>query len=178
MSVSILGTIYNIPTSYFFRGNPAAPVLRVSYPDMKPFSDETKECFDRELEKSMACTSLEIRLASNAPTMRNEDRLDAFLKNPKVIHRTDIHPFDYDLYITGGASARVELYTKPQEKILFYCDIISIEPDIGICQDDVRLGDGNSAKVFFNLDLIGKVADIEGRLRALMASFVVEPVRP
>jgi hypothetical protein len=144
---------------------------------MKPFSDETKDCFDRDLTKKSPCSSLEIRLAPNAPSLKNEDRLDAFLKNPKVIHRTDIHPFNYDLYVTGGASARVELYTKPQEKILFYCDIISVEPDIGLCQDDVRLTDGNSAKVFFNLDLVGKVADIEERLRALMDGFAVEPVR-
>lgn len=173
VSIKLVGTTYNIPSAYFLRTGVNTSILGVSYPGLNPLSDQTKDCVDRASEGGAACTALEIRLTNSAPTLTNEARLNTFVKNPKAVHVTDVHPFGYDLYVTGGSGARVELYTNPREKILFYCDIISVDPEIGVCQDDVRLKDGNSAKVFFNSTVVGKVADIEAGLRSLMAGFVV-----
>src|ERR1700712_2888729 len=49
---------YKIPRNYismYFD----FPQLKVTYPGFKPFTEETQGCFDRRLEASLGCTTLE-----------------------------------------------------------------------------------------------------------------------
>jgi hypothetical protein len=180
VTVSVVDVVYQIPRNYLTHLEPAIPTLKVTWPGLKPLTEETQKCFGSILQGEEAgCTSIELRiLGSRGPGPRgraltNGEMFQNFIKlNPSVRPRRG--PLDFEIYDVGPEEARIETYRRVDGDIYFHC-LISGEADRkrgGVCNDGFRLDDLKHIQFFFPLPLIADVPEIEAGIRRLVASFV------
>jgi hypothetical protein len=169
-----VGTVtYKIPRNYismYFD----FPQLKVTYPGFKPYTEETSGCFDRRLEASLGCTTLELNMRlsfPNKPRFENAIRAIPRFRERPLSPRPG--PYGYDIYDDGPDNARSEIYRSESEDIFFTCGIFDNNGvRDAICDDAVSLPDGNAVRFRFRLKQISELRNFEAGIRQLMAGFV------
>ncbi len=184
VTVSVVDVVYRIPRNYLTHLEPAIPTLKVTWPGLKPLTEETRKCFGSILQSEQAgCTSLELHLlGSRGPSpggraLNNAEKFANFLKHSDPKRRQG--PLNYEIYETGPEEARTETYRRLDGNILFHCSF-SGEQDRrrgGVCNDTFQLDDMNHVQFFFRLLQIEDVPAIEAGVRRLLASFVFRGVQ-
>jgi hypothetical protein len=168
LAIMKIGNVsYRIPRNYIIALNPDSPVLKVAYPGFKPPTEEVRECSDPKRRDALSCTTIEIHLRLPLP---NKPRFDNLMKlvpsEQKLSPQRSVH--GYDVYHL----AQQEIYRSESDDIFFTCKRFdnSGERD-AICDDIVKLDDGNAAWFFFRLRQISEVRKIEAGIRELMSRF-------
>jgi hypothetical protein len=181
VTVTVVDVTYRIPRNYLIHLDPAISTLKLTWPGLKPLTQETQKCFGSILQSEAAgCTSLEFHiLGSRGPgpggrALTNAEMFENFKKyNPDAKRRDG--PFGSDIYDTGPEEARIEQYRKLDGDLFFNCMISDYHGKRGaVCADMFRLDDMNHVQFRFRLPLVEHIPEIESGIRRLMASFVVE----
>jgi hypothetical protein len=173
VTVKVGDVTYKIPRNYismYFD----FPQLKVTYPGFKPFTEETQGCFDRRLEASLGCTTLELNMRLSLP---NKPRFENAIKPAPPFREKPLSPrpgpYGYDIYDQGPDNARREIYRSESEDIFFTCGIFDNNGvRDAVCDDAVALPDGNAVRFRFGLNQIGELRSFEAGIRQLMAGFV------
>jgi hypothetical protein len=173
VTVKVGNVTYKIPRNYismYFD----FPQLKVTYPGFKPYTEETSGCFDRRLEASLGCTTLELNMRLSLP---NKPRFENAIKAAPPFREQPLSPrpgpSGYDIYDQGPDNARTEIYRSESEDIFFTCGIYDNSGvRSGVCDDAVSLADGNAVRFFFYLRQVGELRNFEAGIRQLMAGFV------
>jgi hypothetical protein len=173
VTVKVGDVTYKIPRNYismYFD----FPQLKVTYPGFKPYTEETSGCFDRRLEASLGCTTLELNMRlslPNKPRFENAIRPIPRFREKPLSPRPG--PYGYDIYDDGPDNARSEIYRSESEDIFFTCGIYDNNGvRSGVCDDAVSLSDGNAVRFFFYLRQVGELRNFEAGIRQLMSGFV------
>jgi hypothetical protein len=173
VTVKVGDVTYKIPRNYismYFD----FPQLKVTYPGFKPFTEETSGCFDRRLEASLGCTTLELNMRLSFP---NKPRFENAIKPAPPFREKPLSPrpgpYGYDIYDQGPDNARSEIYRSESEDIFFTCGVHDNNGvRSGVCDDAVSLPDGNAVRFFFYLRQVGELRNFEAGIRQLMSGFV------
>jgi hypothetical protein len=181
VTVRVVSVVYRIPRNYLTHLEPAIPTLKLTWPGLKPLTEETRKCFGSILQSEQAgCTSIDFRLmgsGGNDPRWRALTSRRRFENSIRGLeHLAPRHsPFGYVIYEMGPAEARTEFYWRDEGQIYFRCSVSEEEERRlrGVCNDLFRLDDGNHIQFFFRRSLIEQIPEIEAGMRRLMASFVV-----
>jgi hypothetical protein len=173
VTVKVGSVTYKIPRNYISMVFDF-PQLKVTYPGFKPFTEETRGCFDRRLEAELGCTTLELNMRLSFP---NRPRFENAIKASPPFREKPLSsrpgPYGYDIYDQGPDNARREIYRSESEDIFFTCGIFDNNGvRDAICDDAVSLSDGNAVRFFFRLNQISEVRNFEAGIRQLMAGFV------
>jgi hypothetical protein len=180
VTVKVVDISYRIPRNYLIFTD-EIPTLKLTWPGLKPLTEETRKCFGSILQSEQAgCTSLEFHLLGSrgpAPGGRaftNAERFENFMRGFKnIVPRPG--PFGTEIYDIGPEEARIEIYRKSEGDIYFNCMIFDNHGKRGaVCADMFRLDDLNHVQFRFRLPQIEQIPEIEAGIRRLMASFVVE----
>lgn len=180
VTVKVVSVTYRIPRNYLTLLEPAIPTLKLTWPGLKPLTEDTRKCFGSILQSEQAgCTSFNfLLLGSRGPgpggrALTNAEMFENFRKyTPTATARPG--PFGYDIYDTGPDDARTEHYRRANGDIFFRC-MVSKDTDRqrgGVCDDSFRLDDMNHLQFFFRLPHIEHVPEIETSMRQIMARFV------
>ena len=170
--VTIGKVTYLIPRNYI--SNRYLSQLKVTYPDFKPYTDATKDCFDAKIGFQTGCQTVEFNL-NPSPYPEKEMAANAHRDSPDLHYREHAGPLGYTIYSLGPNEALSEAYVNDAAGIFFEC----VGSDTReICQDHFSLPDNNSAHFIFLLtkehemqvDMNG-VPAIEAGIRKLVASF-------
>lgn len=181
ITVKIVDVTYRIPRNYLVHLDPVIPTLKLTWPGLKPLTEETRKCFGSILQSEAAgCTSLEFHiLGSRGPgpggrALTNAEMFENFKKyNPNAKRRSG--PFGSDIYDTGPEEARTEHYRRLESDIFFNCMIFDNHGKRGaVCADMFRLDDLNHVQFRFRPPQIEDIPEIEAGIRRLMAGFVVK----
>jgi hypothetical protein len=175
-----LGNVtYLIPRNYIY--NRYLKILKVTYPDFKPLTEETKGCFDAKIAYQTGCRTIEIRLGPGGNTGRKAletglNNINLYLKEHNQASITPRKgPYGYDIYDVGPDDARTEEYFRVDLNIFFFCFIHVVNGNRdATCDDTFALENSWTVGFFFRLKEIGDVPDIEAGIRRLMASFPVQ----
>jgi hypothetical protein len=123
-----LGNVtYLIPRNYIY--NRYLGTLKVTYPDFKPFNEETKDCFDAKIAYQTGCRTIEIRLGPGGNTGRKAletglNNMNLYrLKHEQAPITPRKGPYGYDIYDFGPDDARSEEYFRADLNIYFSCFI-------------------------------------------------------
>jgi hypothetical protein len=158
---------------------PAIPTLKLTWPGLKPLTEETRECFGTILQsETVGCTSFEfLLLGSRGPglggrALTNSEKFANFMRGLHAIKKWG--PFGYDLYEIGPEEARIETYRRIEGDIFFRCTFLggALKTRRGVCDDTFRLDDMNHAHFLFRVPQIKDVPEIESGVRSLIGSFV------
>jgi hypothetical protein len=173
VTVKVGDVTYKIPRNYismYFD----FPQLKVTYPGFKPYTEETSGCFDRRLEASLGCTTLELNMRlsyPNKPRFENAIRAIPRFRERPLSPRPG--PYGYDIYDQGPDNARSEIYRSESEDIFFECGIFDNNGvRDAVCDDAVSLSDGNAVRFRFRLTQISELRNFEAGIRQMMAGFV------
>jgi len=173
VTVKVGSVTYKIPRNYISMVFDF-PQLKVTYPGFKPFTEETRGCFDRRLEASLGCTTLELNMRlslPNKPRFENAIRAIPRFRERPLSPRPG--PYGYDIYDDGPDNARREIYRSESEDIFFECGIFDNNGvRDAICDDAVSLPDGNAVRFRFRLKQISELRKFEAGIRQLMSGFV------
>jgi hypothetical protein len=157
----IVGSItYLVPRNYIY--NNFLRILKVTYPDFKPFTEDSADCFDARIAIHTGCRTIEITIENDYSA---KEFFEAKLRNT---NKSDVArhdgAFGYSIYEFGPDNARIEYYVQSDRNIYFHC-LIQLDSGRrdGICNDRFSLLDGNSAMFFFRLNQIESVSDIEAQ---------------
>lgn len=185
VTIKVVSVTYRIPRNYLIYMD-EIPALKVTWPGLKPLTEETRKCFGSILQSEQAgCTSFEFHLlGSRGPgaggrALTNAEKFENFLRHsPNVNPRPG--PFGYDIYDTGPEEARTETYRRTTGDIFFHCSFSGAEGRKrgGVCDDTFRLDDMNHMRFFFRLPQTEHIPEIEERMRQLLAGFVVQKGDP
>jgi hypothetical protein len=173
VTVKVGDVTYKIPRNYismYFD----FPQLKVTYPGFKPYTEETSGCFDRRLEASLGCTTLELNMRlsyPNKPRFENAIRAIPRFRERPLSPRPG--PYGYDIYDQGPDNARSEIYRSESEDIFFECGIFDNNGvRDAVCDDAVSLSDGNAVRFRFRLKQISELRNFEAGIRQMMLGFV------
>jgi hypothetical protein len=173
VTVKVGSVTYQIPRNYISMVFDF-PQLKVTYPGFKPFTEETRGCFDRRLEAELGCTTLELNLRLSLPHHPGFENLIKAVppyRDKPLLPRPG--PYGYDIYDEGPENARREIYRSESEDIFFSCGIhVNNGVRSGVCDDAVSLPDGNAVRFFFSLSQVSELRDFEAGIRQLMSGFV------
>jgi hypothetical protein len=166
VTVKVGDVTYKIPRNYismYFD----FPQLKVTYPGFKPFTEETSGCFDRRLEASLGCTTLELNMRLSLP---HHPGFENAIKAAPPYREKPLSPrpgpYGYDIYDEGPDNARSEIYRSESEDIFFRCGIYDNNGvRSGVCDDAVSLADGNAVRFFFYLRQVGELRNFEAGIR-------------
>ncbi len=184
VTVRVVDITYRIPRNYLVHLDPAIPTLKLTWPGLKPLTEETQKCFGSILQSQAAgCTSLEFHiLGSRGPgpggrALTNAEMFENFKKyNPDTRRRDG--PFGTDIYDTGPEEARIQQYRKLDGDLFFNCMIFdNYGKRDAVCADMFRLDDLNHIQFRFRPPQIEHVPEIESGIRRLMTSFVVGGIK-
>jgi hypothetical protein len=172
VTVKVGDVTYKIPPNYismYFD----FPQLKVTYPGFKPFTEETSGCFDRRLEASLGCTTLELNMRLSLP---HHPGFENMIKAAPPYREKPLSPrsgpYGFEIYDQGPDNARTEIYRSESEDIFFLCGIFDNNgARDAVCDDAVSLPDGNAVRRF-RLKQIGELRNFEAGVRQLMAGFV------
>jgi len=180
VTIRIVSVVYRIPRNYLSVLEPAIPTLKLSWPGLEPLTQENEKCFGSIAQSERAgCTSFSfLMLGSRGPgpgglALTNSEMFENFRKHsPNATWQSG--PFGYDIYRIGPEEARTEKYRKVDGDILFTCHFQGQESRKrgGVCDDMFRLEDMNHLQFYFRLHQIEHIAEIEARMRKIMAGFV------
>jgi hypothetical protein len=181
VTVKVVDVTYRIPRNYLTHLDPAIPTLKLTWPGLKPLTEETRKCFGSILQsEQVGCTSLEFHLLGSrgpAPGGRAFTNAEMF-ENFMRVSKTNVPrpgPFGTEIYDVGPEDARTEIYRKTEGDIYFNCMIFDNHGKRGaVCADMFRLDDLNHVQFRFRPPQIEHIPEIEAGIRRLMASFVVE----
>jgi hypothetical protein len=173
VTVKVGNVTYKIPRNYismYFD----FPQLKVTYPGFKPFTDETRGCFDRRLEASLGCTTLELNMRLSLP---HHPGFENMIKATPPFREKPLSPrpgpYGFEIYDQGPDNARTEIYRSESEDIFFLCGIFDNNGvRDAVCDDAVSLSDGNAVRFFFGLNQVSELRNFEAGIRQLMAGFV------
>jgi hypothetical protein len=176
VAIKVGSITYQIPRNYLVLLPPALPTLRVTYPGLKPLTEETRNCLgSRARAEQAGCASIEFALADGTTPggrrLTHAEMLENFLRNRKGVKREKA--LEYDVYEIGPDNARTEIYRSVDRDLFFDCliNFKTDRPENGVCSDQFKLSDNNLAHFFFRRSQIGSVADIEANIRRLVATF-------
>jgi hypothetical protein len=172
-AVTIGNVTYLIPRNYI--SNHYLSELKVTYPDFKPYTDETKDRFDAKIAFQTGCQTVEFNL-NPSPYREKEMAANAHRDSPDLHCREHAGPLGYMIYSIGQNEALSEAYVNDAAGIFFEC--VGSGDNREICQDHFSLADNNSAHFIFLLTKEHKmqvdmndVPAIEAGIRKLVASF-------
>jgi hypothetical protein len=97
------------------------PQLKVTYPGFKPFTEETSGCFDRRLEASLGCTTLELNMRLSLPHhpgFENMIKAAPPYREKPLSPRSGPYGFEYTI---RGRTMRARKYTGAKAKTSFFC---------------------------------------------------------
>jgi len=187
VKIRVGSIMYYIPRNYMEYPDQDSPVLKVTYPGYKPFSEETRACFEQRLPSNGPAECRVIRFILRGSTgpgpggraLTNGEMFENFKRNsPGVTPRHG--PFGYQIYERAPYPTHEEIYRREEGDIFFYC-FISDEHDRdngSVCNDLFALDDGNHVHAFLYPHEIGIVPEFEATIRKIMASFKHEGVTP
>ena len=179
VTVKVVSVTYRISRNYLILLEPAIPTLKLTWPGLKPLTEDTRKCFGSILQSEQAgCTSFDfLLLGSRGPApggraFTSTERFENFMRGFDVKPKKG--PFGYDVYEIGPEEARTEVYRKLKGDIYFRCSFSGAESRKrgGVCDDMFRLDDMNHVRFFFRLQQIEHIPEIEASIRKLMANFV------
>ena len=178
--VKVVDVTYQIPRNYLTHLDPAIPTLKLTWPGLKPLTEETRKCFGSILQSEAAgCTSFEFHLLGSrgpAPGGRaytNAEMFENFMKGfENIVPRPG--PFGTEIYDIGPEDARTEIYRRSEGDIYFKCmPFDNRGKRSAICNDMFRLDDLNHIQFYFRPPQIEHIPEIEASIRRLMAGFVI-----
>lgn len=179
VTIKVVSVTYQIPRNYLTDIGPQLPAIKLAWPGLQPLTKENQDCFGSIARAERAgCASFKfLIMGSGSPGGRSLSNAEKFANWQKSFPKlgTRAGPFGYEVHSVGPEEARIEIYRRVEDDILFSCSF-SGDADRkrgGLCRDQFRLDDMNHLHFYFRSYLIERVADIEARMRKLMASFVV-----
>jgi hypothetical protein len=177
---SVGGIHYRVPRNYLvtmdhWEGGPQVLVtLRVNLPDLKPLTEETRQCFSvAPLYRPLGCEPFKFWIEGKPLVSADE----AFANARKLFRDGSPMPGPdgFEKYEMGPETARSEYYKKAVNgKTLLYTCLISDNRGkrAGICHpisDQTPAGAG--INFLFDLDHVSDVETIDTRARDLVESF-------
>lgn len=174
------GVEYRVPRNYLVRmdGPLTPPTFRVTYPGLKPLTEETKQCLTQPRAYwPPGCAPIEFWLEGHQPLTADDDH---FNNARKLFHSQTAKqgPNGFQMYETGPEDARIETYRKktPGHTLLFDCMIFT--GDHGkrdaVCSNYFSpLPNGNALSYRLDLDQIKDAENIDDGIRALIDSFTL-----
>jgi hypothetical protein len=186
VKIKVGSIVYYIPRNYMEYPDQDSPVLQVTYPGYKPFSEETRACFEQKLTSNGPAPCRVIRFilhgsAGPGPggrALTNDELFENFKKNNAGLTARR-GPFGYEIYERAPYPNHEEIYRKEDGNIFFYC-FISDESDRdngSVCNDQFTLDDGNTVHAFVYPYQIGIVPEFETAIREIVAGFKHERAR-
>jgi hypothetical protein len=170
VTLKVVDVTYRIPRNYLISTG-EIPTLKLTWPGLKPLTEETRKCFGSILQSEQAgCTSLTFHLLGSrgpAPGGRaftNSEMFENFMRGFDVKPKKG--PFGYDVYEIGPREVGSETYRRTDGDIYFHCSY-------SVCSDSFRLHDMNHIQFHFRRQQIEHVVEIEAAMRQLMEQFVV-----
>ncbi len=168
--IKIASNTYRIPRNYI--SYMPIPTIKVTIPDLKPLTNETRPCFGSILQgQKVHCGSIEFRLFGPGLYTPRE-MFDNQLGVPSSIS-PEKGPFGYDVYKRGPQQ---EIYTKDDGEhfIEVDCHIFDNQgKKAAVCDNTFVLDDGNTMRFFSNFDQLSSIPEIEANIRQLMNDFKV-----
>jgi len=182
---SVGGINHRVPRNYLatmddWNGGPQGIVtLRVNLPDLKPYSQETFNCFTaKPLDRPPGCEPFSFRIygpGGPAPASGAE----AFEWSRHLFHsQVPIEgPYGLEKYEVGPDNARAEFYRKADDDRapLYACKIFDNHGRRdGLCNPfGDRVETGAELKFFFNLSHLNDITQIDANLRKLVEGFTI-----
>jgi hypothetical protein len=180
VKIKVGSIIYHIPRNYLEYPDQDRPVLEVTYPGFRPYSEETRWCFEQKLPNNgpAACRTIQFILGgSTGPgpggrAFTNGEMFENIMRNsPGLKPRNG--PFGYQIYERVPYPNHEEIYRREEGNILFEC-FISDENDRdknSVCNDYFALDDGNHVHAFLYPHQIAIVPEFETAIRKIVAGF-------
>ncbi len=178
--------MYHIPRNYMEYPDQEGPVLNVTYPGFKPFSEETRACFEQRLMSNgpAACRVIRFILRGSigpgpgGRAFTTDEMFENFKRNTPGLAPPRSGSFGYQIYEMGPYPNHIEIYRREEGNIYFSC-FMSDENDRdkgSVCNDLFILDDGNGVHAFLYPHQIGIVAEFEAAIRKIVAGFDREEV--
>jgi hypothetical protein len=176
--IKVVDITYRIPRNYLTT-TVDIPTIRLTWPRLEPLNEDNRECFGSINQGNKAgCYFFEFHILGSrgsgpgGRSLTNEERFQNVRKPfPNADRRKDA--FGYEIYSVGPPHSRTEWYRQETPDLFFVCMTSGGQGKSTVCQDHFRLRDGNHMHFNFYFRYIEHIAEIENRMRDLLASFVV-----
>lgn len=94
--------VYDIPRNYMEYPDQLGPVLKITYPGYKPFSEETRACFEQKPMSNGPTACRTILHGSTGPgpggrALNNDEMFENFKKNTPGLAPPEHDAFGYDI---------------------------------------------------------------------------------
>lgn len=167
---------YRIPRNYLYQmtdwsGGPQQIVsIRATYPDLKPFNDDTKACVVHETPCRIYTITLHDRFPAHEDGAENAQEL----AHPEL---GQPGPYGFTVFEYGVGGARHEYFRKiiDGKPIMFFCIPFDISGKHGaLCDHVTHTSSGATISYFFKLFELRDAIEVDESLKKLVDSFSIE----
>lgn len=179
IAFSIGDVAYRMPRNFLvgmanWSGGPQESVdIKVTYPALAPFNEQTKDCFLREEH----CKTIQLTLLP-----RNVRAADEYFEGSRKNFESSLPKIQdgFEVFDVGPQVARRQYFRKvlSDRTLYFWCnsdDLVSGRKVYGVCQSYTRTRAGTIIRYRFSRRDIPAAVAMDSSLRDLIDSFVIGP---